>query len=812
MKTRPAPRSVWMARALLLALLIALVSACGPTPAHTPVAEQTRTRASVTAASPAATRQEATPTLVVSTPTPPGATSFPEAPVSTATLEATSLVAPNAQGMQAWGVAGDGAVYVLDAAAVVHELAPHSLAPIAQSPPLFEPRPDAAAYLTVSEDYVFIASGSLSQTLALDRDSLRTAAQLMAFGPMAVEPGQRLFMIPQELETQWPFGNFEIWAYDLKSLDQPPTRVRYTGAALNDLTIDPEAGRLYALASNYNASPPHQGQHYEVFGLDVLTRTASFEWERGSLTRPVIHPMSGEVLGSRIGLNLTRRFLIFDSEGNEVRSLPSVDGQPAVDPDGEWIYLLRQRGLWVLREKDLSVQAMLPFDGAPPEDLALSPEGKSLYLLGNGWLASLPVTELLSQGIAPISPLPMAWFDPEQAKEEMLPRLYPSPHMEEDDTAFLQMVSGAMNVFETYYTEDGGQSWRLVEALVDPSLAGATHLGLSPDLNQDRTMTAQVGSGLVRSTDRGLTWERWQSRIAFTSERGGDRDIYTMDADGGDVQQLTFHTAADENAAWSPAWTRLAFQSDRNGNWDIFDLRVGCDEDEQSPEEVCDQRQLTDDGADDLLPAWSPDGRTIAFVSTRDGNPEIYVMDSNGQNQRRLTFHPGGDWRPAWLPDSRHLVFASDRSGNNDIYKLAVPNLEDGPLDSEPEIRAIAASSADDRDPAVMTTYLDKLLFLSDRDGIWRTYYQNLGYESISAFAQTETERPEAHPATLPAETSWILVSSERDGPSNIYRAILDEYIPMAPSTAFDGQPAAEATAWRPEPEASLSWLEELQE
>jgi dipeptidyl aminopeptidase/acylaminoacyl peptidase len=257
----------------------------------------------------------------------------------------------------------------------------------------------------------------------------------------------------------------------------------------------------------------------------------------------------------------------------------------------------------------------------------------------------------------------------------------------------------------------------------------------------------------------------------------------------------------------------LAFQSDREGNWDIYDVRLGCKAPEMGlVEAACDLRQLTDDVADDFLPAWSPDGRRIAFVSTRDGNPEIYVMDSAGQNQRRLTFHPGGDWRPAWLPDSQHLVFTSERSGNNDIYRLAVPDLEDGPLDSEPEVVAIVTGTADDRDPAVMATYLGKVLFLSDRDGVWRTYYQDLGYLGSSAFAQTETEHPEAHPATLPAETNWILISSNRDGPSNIYQAILGEYKPMAPSKAFDGQPAAEATAWQPASGASLSWLEGFQE
>lgn len=121
-----------------------------------------------------------------------------------------------------------------------------------------------------------------------------------------------------------------------------------------------------------------------------------------------------------------------------------------------------------------------------------------------------------------------------------------------------------------------------------------------------------------------------------------------MSLDGSNLARVNADGLNIANSAWSPAWTRLAFQSNRAGNWDIFSMRVDCTL-PQEPGEIgpeCDLRQLTSDPADDLLPAWSPDGRSIAFVSTRNGNPEIYIMDADGQNQRRLTFNSTGDWRP----------------------------------------------------------------------------------------------------------------------------------------------------------------------
>jgi hypothetical protein len=805
-------------------LVLLLLAACGPAPPSAPVATLP-TAAPATAApvlvspsptvapmeSPTTAAAAASPTVASETTAPPSPTATPEpSPTATSVPPTPPTELLDGTELLAWTVAADGAIYALDGGYTLHQLSPDDLAPLAQTSLPLEPDDGAAAYLSASEAQLFVGSATISQTLVLDRSDLALVARLDAFGPMALEPGHRLLMIPLGLEETWPFGNFEIWAYDLRDLDRPPDRVRQTGVSFDDLVVDAAGRRLYLLASNINASPPHRGQNYEVYDLDTLERIASFAWERGSLSRPAINPRTGEILGSRIGLNLTRRFLVLDQDGQEVRALPSMDGQPATDPSGEWIYLLRQRGLWLLREGDLSLQSVLPFVGTPPADLALSPDAETLYLLGNGWLAALSTAQLQELGFAPVSPLPTAWFADEAGEETVQPRLYPSPRMDEDGMAFVQLVGGVVYVQETYRTDDGGRSWILLPSLMEPGLTGARILSLSPDFSQDRTLIALSGSTLLRSTDGGLTWDPWQPPIAFTSERDGNREIYTMDLEGNAVQRLTDSPAAEENPAWSPTWTRLAFQSDRHDNWDIFTMRADCDAAATEVGDGCDLVQLTDDAADDLLPAWSPDGRSIAFVSTRDGNPEIYVMDSDGGNPRRLTFSPSGDWRPAWLPDSTHLVFVSDRGGNNDIYQLAVPAPGSAPPASEPELMPVIVDGADDRDPAVR---LDgKMLFLSDRDGVMRTYTTIIGDRYSVPLPFAETDLPEAHPAGLPDDPytiHGILVSAERDGVTNVYRVGYSGYSPLAPSPAFDGHPAAEATGWMPDPEAGLVWLRE---
>jgi len=83
----------------------------------------------------------------------------------------------------------------------------------------------------------------------------------------------------------------------------------------------------------------------------------------------------------------------------------------------------------------------------------------------------------------------------------------------------------------------------------------------------------------------------------------------------------------------------------------------------------------------DEQPRWSPDGQRIAFISSRGGSYNIYVMDADGRNVMRLTDHRGNDHDPTWLPDGQSMVFSSDRdrgTGRLDLYRLW---LDDGRIE-----------------------------------------------------------------------------------------------------------------------------------
>jgi TolB protein len=113
----------------------------------------------------------------------------------------------------------------------------------------------------------------------------------------------------------------------------------------------------------------------------------------------------------------------------------------------------------------------------------------------------------------------------------------------------------------------------------------------------------------------------------------------------------------------APPSGEILFQSDREGPSRIFILDLATKQ----------QRRIGSAGAwFDEDPAWSPDGRRIAFASTRSqsNNVDIYVMDADGSNVIRLTDHPANDQDPDWAADGQSIFFTTERDGRAEIYRV----------------------------------------------------------------------------------------------------------------------------------------------
>jgi Tol biopolymer transport system component len=133
------------------------------------------------------------------------------------------------------------------------------------------------------------------------------------------------------------------------------------------------------------------------------------------------------------------------------------------------------------------------------------------------------------------------------------------------------------------------------------------------------------------------SWSPDGQRIAFTSDRDGNSEIYVMDADGANPTRLTINAARDYAPTWSPDGTKLAFASTRTGAGDIYSMNA----------DGSGEIRLTNWDLEETTPSWSPDGTRIAFSSWGPEGEEsfdenIYVMDAGGGNPVILTTYTSG--------------------------------------------------------------------------------------------------------------------------------------------------------------------------
>jgi len=226
---------------------------------------------------------------------------------------------------------------------------------------------------------------------------------------------------------------------------------------------------------------------------------------------------------------------------------------------------------------------------------------------------------------------------------------------------------------EAVFVDGVGGGWSLgpAETGTEQKLGFVTYV----DGTRDIYLVNEHGSNQVRLTqDEGNmvitgygglktpTWD-WSPdgrQLVLVSDRDGPPAIYTVDADGTQLRQLTLPGEGqyDLQPSWSPDGTRIAFCSNRTGNEEIWVM----DTDGGNPV------QLTDHPARDATPCWSPDGTRLAFATLRHGdegedNREIYVMDADGSNPVRLTQSLGNDHSPSWSPDGTRIAFRTSPTG-----------------------------------------------------------------------------------------------------------------------------------------------------
>lgn len=160
----------------------------------------------------------------------------------------------------------------------------------------------------------------------------------------------------------------------------------------------------------------------------------------------------------------------------------------------------------------------------------------------------------------------------------------------------------------------------------------------------------------VLSSIRAKTAEA--EKIAFTSSRDGNSEIYIMNPDGSKQINLSRNDAEDWDPVWSPNGERILFVSNRDGPYDLYVM----DADGRGV------RKVFRSGENRTHPTWSPDGKKIAYVQGEEPNQAIYIATRDGRSARKLT----DGFMPSWSPDGHEIVFVS---GGVQHARLSIFNL-----------------------------------------------------------------------------------------------------------------------------------------
>jgi Tol biopolymer transport system component len=246
-----------------------------------------------------------------------------------------------------------------------------------------------------------------------------------------------------------------------------------------------------------------------------------------------------------------------------------------------------------------------------------------------------------------------------------------------------------------------------------------------------RTVRTRAPDGLERGQLRAA------GKIAFPMSNSG-WDVFVSRGDGGNARDVL----PDDHTKLAPRWSargRLVYQSDREGNPDVY----------------VSGRRLTHDSASDGEPAWSPDRRAITFVSTRNGNREIYVMRADGSEQRRLTRNGGDDEWPRWSRNGR-IVFQSNRDRDFDLYVMDADGTG---------LRRLTDLRGDERTPA-WSPDGSLIALASDRTGTYDLYVVRADGRGLRRMTRSAGE--EAAPAWSPSGR-FLLFGSDRDGRDQLF-------------------------------------------
>ena len=342
------------------------------------------------------------------------------------------------------------------------------------------------------------------------------------------------------------------------------------------------------------------------------------------------------------------------------------------------------------------------------------------------------------------------------------PSLYQAVSMAPDRIPFREFAAvGADGIL---HGTIGGSSELVVEGMLFDSRSEALIMGKryrgGPPLARD--IAHRIANDItVAYTGRpGVSL----SRLVLVGKVGNAKEIFVMDYDGEDLNQITRNKSLNLSPAWSPDGKRLAFVSYKKGTPRLY-LYNGDDgsTNDLSPpgSELC------------VAPDWSPDGRLIAFSSASQGESEIYLLDVAAGSSRRITHSKGADTSPAWSPTGREIAFTSDRSGRPHIWIM----------DAEGANSRRVSNTGDFNDGAAWSPGGDKLAYASRIQGRFDIMVLDLASGGVARLTQNagNNESPR-----WSRDGRHIVFTSNRSGAYRLYTMDSDGNRQEKIDTAFE--------------------------
>ncbi|MFC4202974.1 Tol-Pal system beta propeller repeat protein TolB [Candidimonas humi] len=280
-------------------------------------------------------------------------------------------------------------------------------------------------------------------------------------------------------------------------------------------------------------------------------------------------------------------------------------------------------------------------------------------------------------------------------------------------------------------------SYRLVDSVRKSQLDGVAFTGTQKEL---RRISHQIADRIYQKITgvRGV----FSTRIAYVLQTGNTYELQIADADGQNPQVMLRSRQSIISPAWSPDGKRLAYVSFESGKPVVYLQTLATGQ----------RFPIANFKGNNSAPAWSPNGQQLAIVLSRDSISQIYTINADGSGLRRVMRSPLIDTEPSFTPDGGSLIFTSDRGGSPQAYKVPV---------SGGEAQRITFNGSYNVSPH-LSPDASNLVYVTRRGGAFRIALQNMS----SGSEQLLTNGPDDQSPSFAPNGMQILYSSIQGGRS----------------------------------------------